>query len=93
MDRLILPLVAIPGLFSDQLPILAAGWLIAIFGSVGALAVFTTIDLRRRASRWYVDQPGLLAGLRVGVLVIGLVVAGFFAYFIADVVARMDWWF
>jgi hypothetical protein len=55
---------------------------------VGALAAFTTIDLRRRSSRWYTDQPGLLAVLRVAVLVVGLVVAGCFAYQIADEVAR-----
>ena len=90
---LLIPLLTIPALFVDGLAIHIAGWVVAIFGSVGALAAFTAIDLRRRASTWYIDQPGLLAGLRVAVLVTGLIVAMLFAYKIADAVARLDWWF
>lgn len=90
---LVIPLATIPLLLLDGLALHIAGWLIAIFGSIGALAAFTAVDLRRRSSRWYVDHPGLLAALRVAVLLIGLVVAGFFSYEIADVVARWDQWF
>jgi hypothetical protein len=90
---LLIPLLTIPALFLDGLPVHVAGWVVAIFGSVGALALFTAIDLRRRASAWYVDQPGLLAALRVAVLLVGLAVAMLFAYQIADTVARLDWWF
>jgi uncharacterized membrane protein len=90
---LLLPLATIPLLLSDGLVLHVIGWFVAILGSIGALAVFTASDLRRRSSRWYVDKPGLLAGLRVAVLVTGLVVAGFFSYEIADAVARWELWF
>lgn len=90
---LVLPLASIGLLFVDGLAAHVVGWVIAIFGSIGALAAFTAMDLRRRSSRWYVDQPGLLAGLRVAVLLTGLVVATCFAYLIADAVARWDVWF
>ncbi len=90
---LVLPLLSIPLLFVDGLFAHVVGWVIAIFGSIGALAAFTAADLRLRSSRWYVDQPGLLAGLRIAVLLTGLVVATCFAYLIADAVARWDVWF
>ena len=89
---LAVPLAIIPLLLLDGIWLHVVGWVVAIFGSVGALAAFTAVDLRRRSSRWYVDQPALLAGLRVAVLVTGLVVASCFAYQIADVVARWDRW-
>ena len=89
---LAVPLAIIPLLLLDGIWLHVVGWVVAIFGSVGALAAFTAVDLRRRSSRWYVDQPALLAGLRVAVLVTGLVVASCFAYRIADVVARWDRW-
>jgi hypothetical protein len=97
---LLIPLLSIAGLFVEIVPgetigwvVAIAGWAIAIGGSVGLLAVFTVIDLKRRSNRWYVDQPVLLAALRVAVLVVGLVVAGFYAYRIADAVARLELWF
>lgn len=90
---LALPLASIALLFVDGLAAHVIGWLIAIFGSIGALAAFTALDLRRRSSGWYVDRPGVLAGLRVAVLLTGLVVATCFAYLIADAVARWDVWF
>ncbi|MEP6561189.1 MAG: hypothetical protein ABJD68_08970 [Nakamurella sp.] len=88
-----LPIAALSLLLVDGLVAHILGWAIAIFGSVGALAAFTGADLRLRSSRWYVDQPALLAALRVAVLVVGLVVATYFAYLIADTVARWDVWF
>ncbi|MET0965998.1 MAG: hypothetical protein ABWZ02_06355 [Nakamurella sp.] len=90
---LALPVAALTLLLVDSLPAHIVGWVIAIFGSIGALAAFTAIDLRLRSSRWYVDQPALLAVLRVAVLVIGLAVATYFAYLIADIIARWDVWF
>ncbi len=89
----VVPLACLALLLQDGLAMHVVGWLVAIIGSVGALAAFTAIDLRRRASRSYVDQPGLLAALRVAVLVIGLVVAALLSYKIADAVARWDRWF
>ena len=86
----VIPLLTIPGLFLAGLAVHVAGWAIAIGGSLGLLAAFTVADLRRRSSRWYVDQPTLLAVLRVAALLVGLVVAGCFAYLIADAIARLD---
>lgn len=90
---LVLPLAALGLSLIGTLTTNVVGWALAVFGSVIPLAVFTRIDLRRRLSRWYVDQRGLLAVLRVAVLVVGLVVAGWFAYLIADEVARWEIWF
>jgi hypothetical protein len=89
---LIVPILTVPLLFVSSLPVNFLGWAIAIFGSLGFLTAFTVVDLRRRISRWYVDRPGLLAGLRVTVIVVGVVIAGAHAYFIADAVARWDVW-
>ncbi|GAA2014621.1 hypothetical protein JL107_08580 [Nakamurella flavida] len=89
----VVPLLALPLALLSGLAAHVAGWAIAIGGSLGALAAFTVVDLRRRSSRWYVDRPGLLGALRVAVLLLGFVVAGAFAYLIADAVARLDWWF
>lgn len=90
---LVLPLAALALTIVGTLPANIAGWLIVLFGSVIPLAVFTRVDLRRRLSRWYVDRRGLLGALRVAVLVVGLLVAGWFAYLIADEVARWEIWF
>ncbi len=90
---LALPLASIVLLFADGLAAHIIGWLIAILGSIGALAAFTAVDLRRRSSGWYVDRPAVLGGLRVAVLLTGLVVATCFGYLIADAVARWDVWF
>jgi hypothetical protein len=88
----LLPLAALPGLWMDQLWVHVLCWAVATAGSVGMLAAFTLADLKRRNDLRYVDHPGMLAGLRIAVLAVGLVVAGVFAYFIADAVARLDWW-
>jgi len=88
----IVPLATLPLLLVRSLPVNFLGWGIAIFGSLGFLAAFTVLDLRRRISRWYVDRPGLLAGLRISVIVAGIVIAGCHAYLIADTIARWDQW-
>ena len=90
---LVLPLAALGLSVIGTLTTNIVGWALAVFGSVIPLAVFTRIDLRRRLSRWYVDRRGLLAGLRIAVRVVGLLVAGWFAYLIADEVARWEIWF
>lgn len=90
---LVLPLAALVLWFVGSLTTNIIGWALAVFGSVIPLAVFTRIDLQRRLSGWYVDRRGLLAVLRVAVLLAGLVVAGWFAYLIADEVARWEIWF
>ena len=89
---LIVPILTLPLLLVSNLPINFLGWAVAIFGSLGFLAAFTVVDLRRRMSRWYVDRPGLLAVLRVSVIVVGVVIAGCHAYLIADAIARWDVW-
>ena len=88
----IVPLATLPLLLVRSLPVNFLGWGIAIFGSLGFLTAFTIVDLRRRISRWYVDRPGLLAGLRISVIVAGVVIAGCHAYLIADAIARWDQW-
>lgn len=87
---LVVPIAALALTLVGTWPAYVTGWLLAVFGSVLPLAVFTRIDLQRRLSRWYVDRRGLLAALRVAVLVVGLVVACWFGYLIADQVARLD---
>lgn len=90
---IVIPLATVPLLFvQDKLWVNIVGWAVAIFGSLGFLTAFTVIDMRRRTSRWYVDQPGLLAALRIAALAIGLVAAGCQAYQIADAVARWNVW-
>ena len=87
---LVVPLAALALTLVGSWSANVAGWVLAVFGSVIPLGVFTRIDLRRRLSSWYVDQRGLLAALRVAVLVVGLLVACWFGYLIADQVARLD---
>ncbi|MTD14977.1 hypothetical protein GIS00_13615 [Nakamurella sp. YIM 132087] len=69
-----------------------AGWALAVVGGLGMLVVFTSIDLRRRASPWYLARPGSVAGLRLAVAAAAIVVAGVHAYLLADFVARLDVW-
>ena len=90
---LVLPLAALGLWFVGSLTTNIVGWALAVFGSVIPLAVFTRIDLQRRLSGWYIDRRGLLPALRVAVLLAGLLVAGWFAYLIADEVARWEIWF
>lgn len=87
---LVVPIAALALTVVGTWPAYAAGWVLAVFGSVIPLALFTRIDLQRRLSAWYLDRRGLLAVLRVAVLVVGLVVACWFGYLIADLVARSD---
>lgn len=70
----------------------ALGWALAVLVGFGLLVVFTTVDLRRRASPWYLSQPGLVAGLRLSVAGAALLVAGIHAYLLADYIARLDVW-
>jgi hypothetical protein len=88
----IIPVATVPLLFVPGAAINLVGWAVAIFGSLGFLTAFTVVDLRRRVSRWYVDRPGLLAGLRIAAIVAGVVIASCHAYWIADAVARWDRW-
>ncbi len=90
---LAVPIGALALTLVETWPAYVVGWLLAVFGSVLPLAVFTRLDLQRRLSRWYVDRPGLLAALRVAVLAVGLGAACWFGYLLADEVARLDIWF
>lgn len=89
---LIIPLATLPMLLMPGWPWHVAGWLIAIAGSLGFLTAFTIVDLRRRSEGSYADKPGLLAGLRIAVVVVGIVVAGLQIYPVAEMIARWDRW-
>ncbi|MCW2608222.1 MAG: hypothetical protein JWO60_2915, partial [Frankiales bacterium] len=69
-------------------PVLAvAAWLLAGFGAIGALALFTVKDARRRAEPWY--SPSASAGaLRVALAVAAVLVVALASYQFADWLAR-----
>ena len=87
----LIPLATLPLLLTSNWMAHVAGWFLAIAGSLGFLTAFTIVDLRRRAKGSYVDRPGLLAGLRVAVIVVGILVAGIQIYPVAELIARSDW--
>jgi hypothetical protein len=86
------PVIGIGLLFLHGWVYNVAGWAVAIVLGLGLLVVFTSIDLRRRASPWYLARPGVVAALRLVVAGAAIVVAGVHAYFFADYIARLDIW-
>ena len=67
------------------------GWLVAIVAGLGGVFAFTSVDLRLRASSWYISRQGAVPALRVLVTVGAVVVAGLDAWAFADWLARQDY--
>jgi hypothetical protein len=84
----VLVVAAVLGAISHGKPALSVvGWLLAGFGAIGMLAVFTVADTRRRANPWY--SPGALPSrVRGGLALLSLVVVAVNAWQFADWAGR-----
>jgi hypothetical protein len=65
------------------------GWGLAIFGSLGLISWFTTVDLRDQSTNRYRENDTAVAVLRIAATVLGLVVAGCHAWQFATWAARL----
>lgn len=86
------PLIGVALIFLPGWGANVAGWAAAVVLGLGLLVVFTSVDLRRRASPWYLARPGIVGALRLAVAAGAIIVAGIHAYLLADFIARLDWW-
>jgi hypothetical protein len=65
------------------------GWGLAIFGSLGLISWFTTVDLHAQSTNRYRANDSAVAALRIAATVLGLVVAGCHAWQFATWAARL----
>lgn len=86
------PVIGVALIFAKGWGWNVAGWAAAVVLGLGLLVVFTSVDLRRRTSPWYLARPGVVGGLRLAVAAGAIIVAGIHAYLLADYIARLDWW-